>query len=77
MAPSIAQIVPSTAELTSIAENKIKYIYNQTIYITINISDENSVTKLLIAVKYKYSQYLLIYNRIIKFPPIEPFDFIN
>ncbi|GAW18061.1 hypothetical protein ANO14919_075320 [Xylariales sp. No.14919] len=60
MAPSVAEITPSAAELGDIAKLKLNRAFDAAQHAT-----------------YAYTHYLPVYDEETKFPPTEPFDFVD
>ncbi|KAF2967749.1 hypothetical protein GQX73_g5834 [Xylaria multiplex] len=60
MAPSVAEIVPSAAELGDIAKLKLNRAFDAAQHTT-----------------YPYNHYLPVYDEETKFPPTEPFEFVD
>jgi sulfonate dioxygenase len=76
MAPSIAQETPSEDALNKIAELKLNRAFDATQHTsvsnaTISYSPETHNPQ------YKYDHYLPVYDEETKFPPTEPFEFVD
>lgn len=76
MAPSVAQEIPSDELLHQTAELKLNRAFDATQHKSVS-QQLTSLYSILKVEQYKYDHYLPVYDETTKFPPTEPFEFVD